>query len=325
MAINVNTNSISEFGDVLSQLSNKEGESIYRLKPNVGEGYLQQYKNDGKWDLYVGQFTFHVDIRFNRQPDFSRTDQFCLSFQTLKTDLNEDMSKYGNIRKASDGIIFFANGAALNSVWHRNTNCKLVNLFFDKSWLQELESSSLLPKLVLDSIKDNPEAMFHVELTSDMKHNLRQMLYLPSEVKGEFIKPYMYNKCIELIVQTASLVHYQLNLKSQNLSIHPEDLNIIEQVKINLINNYQEPPKVEDLANSTGMSKSKLQRLFKALLNTSIYQFIKDIRMEKAMELLMQGHSVTEVGYEIGYSSIPNFSSTFKEHFNIPPGQISQR
>ena len=44
---------------------------------------------------------------------------------------------------------------------------------------------------------------------------------------------------------------------------------------------------IKELVEITGMSKSKLQRLFQSVYGTSVYQFIKSVRMEKAMGLLM--------------------------------------
>jgi AraC-like DNA-binding protein len=41
-------------------------------------------------------------------------------------------------------------------------------------------------------------------------------------------------------------------------------------------------------------------------------QYLRDLRIENARELLKKGHSVTQVCFDVGYDSLPTFSKVFK-------------
>lgn len=70
-------------------------------------------------------------------------------------------------------------------------------------------------------------------------------------------------------------------------------------------------------------SVRSLTRLFKTHLDLSFLQYLKMLRMVKAMELLMETNkNVSEVAFEVGYSSIAAFSNTFQQLVNIRPSDF---
>jgi len=321
MARNVLSNHINKFNEALAQICSKTDEYTYCLNPEIGSGEFKHYKRPN-WDLYIGHFKIIEDIRFQRLPDPTDVGKYGISFQTLSDDMNAGNWEKTGIPKAAEGLVFHSNNSTINTLWHRNTECSLVHWSFNREWIKEIESELNFPKIIGQMLEAHENPMFHVPLSTEMRPNIRQMFYPPSEIFSDFVEPYLYGKCVELFTQASGLIVQNANNLDKKQTIHPDDFNVLEQVKIQLINNYQTPPTIAELVEQTGMSKSKLQRLFHASYHTSVYQFIKNIRMEKAMELLLQGYSVTEAGYDIGYSSTPNFSAAFKEHFNQQPGKI---
>lgn len=324
MAINIINNHINKFNEILEQVCTLSAPNTYQLNKEFGSGEFKRYENDN-WNLYIGHFKITQDLRLQRFPDSENPGQYSISFQSFNEHLDDVNWNNPDIKKASEGVVFYSNESTLNSIWHKNTQCSMIYLSFNLDWISHLEKVFNFPHVTGQMIRERKNPMFHIPLSTDMKLNLKQMLYLPSEVGSDFINAYLYSKSVELFTQAAGSVTQRVNSQTKKHTIHPEDLNTLEQVKIQLINNYQEPPTVQDLVDETGVSKSKLQRLFNAVYDSSIYQFIKNVRMEKSMELLMQGYSVTEAAYDVGYSSIPNFSSAFKDYYNQSPGQITNR
>jgi YesN/AraC family two-component response regulator len=79
---------------------------------------------------------------------------------------------------------------------------------------------------------------------------------------------------------------------------------------------------IEDLSASMGMSRSQLYRKFSALTDTSVHQFIRNLRLTKARELLRSSDlNVTEVAYDTGFKNPSHFSRIYSEHFGIPPSK----
>jgi TolB-like protein/AraC-like DNA-binding protein/Tfp pilus assembly protein PilF len=79
---------------------------------------------------------------------------------------------------------------------------------------------------------------------------------------------------------------------------------------------------VQDLAHEVGMSRSQIHRKLRELSNQSTTQFIREIRLEHAMELLRdQVGTVSEIAYRVGFSSPTYFSKCFHEYYGFPPGE----
>ena len=67
--------------------------------------------------------------------------------------------------------------------------------------------------------------------------------------------------------------------------------------------------------------KSKLNRKIKDMTGFSPARFIQNIRMQQAKVLLMKEKNVniSQIAYEVGFSSQTHFSTTFKSFFGITP------
>ncbi len=95
----------------------------------------------------------------------------------------------------------------------------------------------------------------------------------------------------------------------------------VEQVIFLLKQNLSEPPSLEELGKKIGCSHFYLSRIFSAQTGHTITQHLRQLRMERAAELLKSGeHNVTEAAVEVGYSSLSHFSAAFTETFGICPG-----
>ena len=83
---------------------------------------------------------------------------------------------------------------------------------------------------------------------------------------------------------------------------------------------------VSELAREIGMSRSNLLRKIKKLTNLSVSQFIRQVRLKRAMVMLKE-HSanVSEVSYQVGFSSTSYFIKCFREFYGYPPGEVGKR
>ncbi len=83
---------------------------------------------------------------------------------------------------------------------------------------------------------------------------------------------------------------------------------------------------VDDLAREMKMSHSSLFRRLNAINGKSINQFIREIRLWKAMELMQEeGMTASEAAYKTGFSSAAYFSNCFHEFFGYPPGEAKSK
>ena len=83
---------------------------------------------------------------------------------------------------------------------------------------------------------------------------------------------------------------------------------------------------VSELAGKIGMSRSNLLRRVKKLTGLSVSQFIRQVRLKSAMEMLRQNSlNVSEVSYKVGFSSSSYFIKCFREYYGYPPGEVGKR
>ena len=78
--------------------------------------------------------------------------------------------------------------------------------------------------------------------------------------------------------------------------------------------------KVEDFSKNLGFSKSQLYRKIKYITGKSLNTFIKEYRLEKAVELLKkQKGNISEIAFETGFNSPAYFSKCFHRTYGILP------
>ena len=82
---------------------------------------------------------------------------------------------------------------------------------------------------------------------------------------------------------------------------------------------------VNELAAKTGLSRSQIHRKLKSCCNKSVSQFIREIRLEKAKELL-EDESLTssEIAYKVGFGSPSYFIKSFHDYVGYPPSEYTK-
>ncbi|NLP56639.1 helix-turn-helix domain-containing protein [Lutibacter sp. B1] len=83
---------------------------------------------------------------------------------------------------------------------------------------------------------------------------------------------------------------------------------------------------VSELASEIGMSRSNLLRKIKKQTNLSVSQFIRQVRLKNAMDLLKQdSFTVSEVSYKVGFGSTSYFIKCFRDFYGYPPGEVDTK
>ena len=84
--------------------------------------------------------------------------------------------------------------------------------------------------------------------------------------------------------------------------------------------------RVEDLAQSAGLSRSMLHRRLKKLTGQSASDLITRKRIDHAMLLLKNdAGTASEIAYMVGFRDPSYFNKVFKKHFNISPGKVRSK
>ena len=106
-----------------------------------------------------------------------------------------------------------------------------------------------------------------------------------------------------------------LNLAAAEAASNPVSA-VLEYVRGHL----SEPLSVADMAELVSLSPSAFAHLFRDVTGRSPYQFLKEMRLDRARELLIDGNlAVARISKEVGYASVSHFISEFRGRFGVTP------
>ena len=106
----------------------------------------------------------------------------------------------------------------------------------------------------------------------------------------------------------------------------PDDRLMARIMKVINANISNSELSVEMISQEVGISRVHLHRKLKELTNQTTRDFVRNIRLQKAAELLRSGHhSISEVADLTGFNIPNNFSMAFKAFFGETPTQYMER
>jgi AraC-like DNA-binding protein len=85
---------------------------------------------------------------------------------------------------------------------------------------------------------------------------------------------------------------------------------------------YNEPVRIEDVADIAHVSVATLHRQFKAATGMSPIRFQKEVRLQEARRLMVAGTTTAaEVAHIVGYASPTQFNRDYRRTYGLPPVQ----
>lgn len=106
---------------------------------------------------------------------------------------------------------------------------------------------------------------------------------------------------------------------------HRNETQVIPQVIRYITEHFSEPLTLEDIAAEFFVSKSYLNRHFKAYTNSTVYAYIMALRLTHARRMLREGIPAVEAGRECGFSDYSTFYKAFKTQTGLSPHQFKSR
>lgn len=83
---------------------------------------------------------------------------------------------------------------------------------------------------------------------------------------------------------------------------------------------------VDQLASKMGLGRSQFYRKIKALTNYSPVELLKNLRLKRSRDLLTTTQkSISEIAYEVGFSTPAYFTRCYKESYGETPSELRER
>ena len=119
--------------------------------------------------------------------------------------------------------------------------------------------------------------------------------------------------------------HFRRELSVDTATVAPQrvDQKFLADLTAIIEANLDQPAlSVDDIARSLGVSQMQLYRKVKALLGTGVTDYIQNLRLTKARQLLLhEGSAIAQVAYQTGFSSPSYFATLFKGKYQVSPSE----
>jgi len=97
----------------------------------------------------------------------------------------------------------------------------------------------------------------------------------------------------------------------QKLDYYPRLKRLREYVE----QSYSEPISLKKAAGIAALESSYFSSYFRAKVGITFTEWLRQVRVEKAMELMKAGDfSITHIAYEVGFKDLRTFERAFKKH-----------
>ena len=200
--------------------------------------------------------------------------------------------------------------------------CLSVGIFVRPKALRSFVSdpSGELPPALKHLIRPSGSACYkRAGETSPMMYTLLQQI-LQCSYKGLTKRMYLESKAIELL---ALLMEEETEIHQGDDQAALLDLSYRDRIHYAqeiLLKNLTDPPSLMELARQVGMCDYNLKRGFKEIFGTTVFGYLRDRRLEKAQQLLLEPWmTVTEAARTVGYESNSAFTNAFKQSYGVSP------
>ncbi len=130
---------------------------------------------------------------------------------------------------------------------------------------------------------------------------------------------------IKGLMLTFFSILFRGNLIDKNININSDENKVykIKNVLNYIENNYNNEISVATLANICHYNDQHFIRFFKKYTGKTCTQFIKNYRLEKAMELIKNSdYPITQISLDTGFPNVSYFIKSFKEKYNVTPKEF---
>lgn len=157
-------------------------------------------------------------------------------------------------------------------------------------------------------------------ITPQMKEIIFEIRDCP--YAGSLKKIFVEAKIIELLTLQIS----QINAQQPKTLLKKADIDKLHDIRDIVLANIYNPYSIEELAKLAGMNRTKLQQGFKHLFGTTVFDYLTNIRLEKARQLMLDGDyaKIAEVSSEVGYKNHQHFTTAFKRKYGYLPKELKR-
>lgn len=136
---------------------------------------------------------------------------------------------------------------------------------------------------------------------------------------------YLESRAVEIAAESLEAITSE-QLPAERRAIGARDHQRLSRIMDYIEAHIEQPLELTAIAREVGLSVNTLQRLFRAAHDTTVLNYVRARKLDRAHDALRrEGLSVAEAAFIAGYSNAANFVTAFKRAFGGTPGQARGR
>lgn len=156
-----------------------------------------------------------------------------------------------------------------------------------------------------------------IRANEKIDHVIGELYCVDERIKESYFKL----KCLELLL----FFSIAGESKTESISLSKRQVEIVDNVKDDLVRDLESKITIDELAVKYGISKTALKNCFKEVYGKPIIRWRKEYRMDYACRLIDEGElTISEISKKVGYSSPSKFGQAFKEYVGCTPSQFKK-
>ena len=207
-----------------------------------------------------------------------------------------------------EGDIVFNNSGALHSGTMENQeDCAYIPVTFDPRLIYGFFQSTINSKYVDPVIQDSMLPAICIDQSESWHKPFRE--YLLRIIALDEKKPDFYELDITISLQSMwRLLLEHITYEPQTSRENSLEYDRIKKILSYIEENYQNKITLNDIAGHIHLCESECTRLFKRHMNTTLFAFLQEYRIERSLEFLQDDQPVSAVADKAGFSD-PNYYS----------------
>ena len=212
-----------------------------------------------------------------------------------------------------EGDIIFCNSNALHSGEMENQeDCSYIPITFDPKLIYGFFQSTICTRYVDPVIQNLAVCAVHIDYSEKWHETFRdRMLEVISLDKK---KPDFYELDISIRMQLLWRLLVE-HLPHQPVSTTSDftEYERIRRILSYIEQNYMNQITLDDISEHIHLCESECTRLFKRHMNTTLFSFLQEYRIERSLEYLNTKESISSIAEKTGFSDSNYYSKVFSK------------
>ncbi|KAA6303291.1 MAG: Regulatory protein PchR [Candidatus Ordinivivax streblomastigis] len=271
---------------------------------------------------YCAGFVFNEYIRmliFN----YELNEDLVLENSDINASLRMILFKFQ--LKAIPSVLIATSRVNTDALIPIDTNNVAINIEMDADYLNGLFDLSATSPVLQSLLQNTQPLLFEQMIYPSLQKIVDEIMdeVVTESIDETFELFFLRIKAEELICRL--LMELVKRNETHLYPLNSQDILTLYKIKEQILAHPETPPVINELAAHANMSPSKLKRLFKQIFGSPIFSYYQAFRMKEAARILKEDKlSVSDVGYQLGFTNLSHFSRVFHEHIGMKPKQYSR-